>query len=218
MQHPARRFDAMSNCRRAVVRVRGRPLDGRRAFPAPDRNLRWSVQQIAGVRHRTCVEAAEARGAVGSDPETFEETFDAFYRREYAAMVRLAFLLTGERAVAEDVVQDAFLRLHARWTSVLRPSPYLHVAVVNGCRAHHRARQRHGRRMSELVSLTVAPETVTLLDAVARLPYRQQAALVLRFYEDRDDHEIAELLGCRPATVRSLVYRGLRSLREVIEP
>jgi RNA polymerase sigma factor (sigma-70 family) len=66
------------------------------------------------------------------------------------------------------------------------------------------------------VTATVLPETPVVLDALGRLPYRQRAALVLRYYEDRPDHEIAEVLGCRPATVRSLVHRGLEALRKVV--
>jgi RNA polymerase sigma factor (sigma-70 family) len=62
----------------------------------------------------------------------------------------------------------------------------------------------------------VKPETPVVLDALAGLPYRQRVALVLRFYEDRPDDEIAVILGCRPATVRSLVHRGLATLRKAI--
>jgi RNA polymerase sigma factor (sigma-70 family) len=56
-----------------------------------------------------------------------------------------------------------------------------------------------------------------ILDALAGLPYKQRAALVLRYYEDRPEREIADVLHCRPATVRSLVHRGLASLSKVIE-
>ena len=63
---------------------------------------------------------------------------------------------------------------------------------------------------------TVTAETPIVLDTLATLPYRQRVALVLRFYEDRPDTEIAEILRCQPATVRSLVHRGLATLRKVI--
>jgi RNA polymerase sigma factor (sigma-70 family) len=69
----------------------------------------------------------------------------------------------------------------------------------------------------ELASTEVSPDTVVVVEALGRLPYRQRAALVLRFYEDRPDSEIADFLGCRPATVRSLVHRGLSALRKVID-
>jgi RNA polymerase sigma factor (sigma-70 family) len=90
------------------------------------------------------------------------------------------------------------------------------VAVVNACRAHHRRQRRERARFPDLVLDAVSRETPMMLDALAKLPYRQRAALVLRYWEDRSEREIAEVLGCRPATVRSHVRRGLESLREVI--
>jgi RNA polymerase sigma-70 factor (sigma-E family) len=134
-----------------------------------------------------------------------------------AGLLRLAYLLTGSRAVAEDVVQDAFVQLHRRWDSVRAPAPYLRTSVVNGCRMHHRRNSREQARFADLVADVVQPETPVVLDALAHLPYRQRAALVLRYYEDRPEAEIADLLGCRPATVRSLVHRGLAALREAME-
>jgi RNA polymerase sigma-70 factor (sigma-E family) len=131
-------------------------------------------------------------------------------------MVRLAFLLTGDRSASEDLVQDSFTRLQGRWEMVDDPSAYLRVAVVNACRAHHRRQRRERAHFPDLVLDAVSRETPMMLDALAKLPYRQRAALVLRYWEDRSEREIAEVLGCRPATVRSHVRRGLESLREVI--
>ena len=136
--------------------------------------------------------------------------------REHERLVRVAYLLTGSSAVAEDLVQDAFVRLHRHWDGVRQPSAYLRVTVVNACRAHHRRNRRERSHFPELVTDIVVPETPVVLDVLAELPYRQRAALVLRFYEDRPDSEIALALGCRPATVRSLVHRGLATLRKVI--
>jgi RNA polymerase sigma factor (sigma-70 family) len=133
------------------------------------------------------------------------------------ALVRLAYLLTGSRAVAEDVVQDAFVELHRRQRDVRTPAAYLRASVVNGSRMHHRRTARERARFADLVPLSVQPETVVMLDALGRLPHRQRVALVLRYYEDRPDAEIAELLGCWPATVRSLVRRGLAALRKAME-
>jgi len=97
------------------------------------------------------------------------------------------------------------------------PAPYLRTSVVNGCRMHHRRNSREQARFADLVTDTVQPETSVVLDALAHLPYPQRAALVLRYYEDRPEAEIAELLGCRPATVRSHVHRGLAALREAMD-
>jgi RNA polymerase sigma factor (sigma-70 family) len=140
------------------------------------------------------------------------------YLQQYEAMVRLAYLLIGSRAVAEELVQDSFVQLHQRWTEITHPRAYLRATVVNACRGHHRRVLRERSHFPELVSDTVAPETPVILDAVAVLPYRQRAALVLRFYDDRTDEDIADILGCRPATVRSLLHRGLLALRKVVEP
>jgi RNA polymerase sigma-70 factor (sigma-E family) len=140
------------------------------------------------------------------------------YVATHDRMVRLAYLLTGSRAVAEDLVHDSFLRVQSRWDAVRDPTAYLRTTVVNACRAHHRRARRERAHFPDLVVDAVAPETPIVLDALAGLPYRQRAALVLKFYEDRPEHEIAEVLGCRPGTVRSLVHRGLTTLRRVVEP
>lgn len=145
-------------------------------------------------------------------------SLSALYLEQHDPMLRLAYLLTGSRAVAEDLVHDAFVRLHQRWDSVQHPRPYLRTSVVNACRGYHRRNFRERARYAELAIDTVSRETPMILDAVARLPYRQRAALVLRFYEDLPEQAIAEALGCRPATVRSLIHRGLQALREVMEP
>ena len=167
----------------------------------------WGVGDAA----RSRVELLESSGAEGC-----EQALAAVYSADYERLVRLAYLLTGSRVTAEDLVQDSFLRLHDRWDDVRAPSAYLRTVVVNACRGHHRRTRREKAAFADLVRDGVQPETPVLLDALARLPYRQRAALVLRFYEDRPDAEIAALLGCRTATVRSHVHRGLAALRKVI--
>ena len=152
------------------------------------------------------------------DQPTERASLDDLYRTEFERMVRLAYLLTGGSALAEDLVQDSFVRVQQQWGAIRQPAAYLRTCVVNACRAHHRTAKRHEARFPELVTEMVTPETPILLDALARLPYRQRAALVLKFYEDRTETDIAEVLGCRPATVRSLVHRGLATLRRVITP
>ena len=81
-------------------------------------------------------------------------------------LVRVAYLLTGSSAVAEDLVQDAFVGLHRHWDGVRQPSAYLRVAVVNACRAHHRRNRRERSHFPELVIDTVVPETPVVLDAL----------------------------------------------------
>jgi RNA polymerase sigma factor (sigma-70 family) len=151
------------------------------------------------------------------EPSRLPPSLEDLFREQYGAAVRLAYLLTGSRAVAEDVVQDSFLRLHGHWNRVKQPTAYLRATVVNACRAYHRRERRERTHFPELVVDSVSPETPIVLDALAALPYRQRAALALRFYEDRPDREIAQALRCRPATVRSLIHRGLTALRQVTE-
>jgi RNA polymerase sigma-70 factor (sigma-E family) len=144
--------------------------------------------------------------------------FVEFYRARFVPMVRLAVAITGSEAAAEDIVHDAFLRVHARWLHVDSPNAYLRVVVVNACRSAHRRRLRE-RRIAAREAATVAHlDADEMFDALLGLPFRQRAALVLRYYEDLSDADIARVLDCRPGTVASLIHRGLAQLRRVIEP
>jgi DNA-directed RNA polymerase specialized sigma24 family protein len=100
----------------------------------------------------------------------------ALFEVEHDRLARFAYLLTGSSAVAEDVVQDAFVQLHRRWETVRQPGAYLRTAVVNGCRGYHRKQRREQSYYPELLTATVLPETPVVLDALVRLPYRQRAA------------------------------------------
>jgi RNA polymerase sigma-70 factor (sigma-E family) len=145
-----------------------------------------------------------------------EDGFVALYRARYEPMVRLAYLMVGDRAVAEELVQDAFVSVHRSWDRATQPSAYLRTAVVNQCRSWGR------RRTLEVLRRPAPPDPAVLVadelwDVLAGLPPRQRAAIVLRFYEDLPDEEIATLLGCRVPTVRTAIFRGLAKLREVVE-
>jgi RNA polymerase sigma-70 factor (sigma-E family) len=154
---------------------------------------------------------------VGVADAAFDPTFVELYQDQFGAMVRLAIALTGRDAGAEDLVQDAFVRVHAHWARVHTPTAYLRRAVVNACRSSARraARERSAPSL-ELLSADVM-EADELFDALAMLPYRQRAALVLQFYEGLSQREIADVLGCRVGTVASLVHRGLVQLKRVID-
>ena len=149
--------------------------------------------------------------------ETFAPSFIELYRETYAPMVRLAVLLTGSEVLAEDLVHDAFVRVHARWARVESPTSYLRAAVVNACRSARR-RARLERSVAARSHAAVASlDADELFDALAALPYRQRAAIVLQYYEGLSQAEIAGVLACREGTVASLVHRGLEQLRRVIE-
>jgi len=155
----------------------------------------------------------QGAGLSKADPGRFE----ALYRAEYRGMVRLAYVLAGNADVAEDVVQDAFGLLHAKLDITNNPGGYLRVTVVNLCRNQER-RKRRDRRLEgrlpqpQLSSLRAAE----MVDVMLRLPYRQRAVLVLRYWGDWSEAEIASALRCRPGTVKTLASRGLARLRKEV--
>ena len=146
-----------------------------------------------------------------------DDDFACFYRDAYPGAVRLAWLLTHDHAAAEDVVQDAFVRLRPRLDTVAHRTAYLRTAIVNGCRDRARSAGRADagwRRLRVVTEVSSTDKPSELLDAVGRLPYKQRAVLVLRFWADLREAEIAEIVGVRPATVRSITARALDRLRK----
>jgi len=144
--------------------------------------------------------------------------FEAFYAQEWGKAVRLAALLTQSPSAAEDIAQDAFARMLPKWETADNPPAYLRTSIVNTCFQWQR---RAGVRR-EKVHLLAAPTSVEfaggeLADAVASLPHRQRAVLVLRYYADLSEAEIAHALGCQPGTVKSLASRALAKLQREIE-
>jgi RNA polymerase sigma factor (sigma-70 family) len=141
------------------------------------------------------------------------------------ALVRFAYLLTGDRDAAQDLTQAVFEKLGRRGSADIEDLPvYARRALVNLHRTEWRRTAVRRRSLVRLAGLADThphdrdPVDATYVrDAVGQalgvLPARQRAAIVLRYYEDRDDRQIADLLGCRPATVRSLLARGRAALR-----
>jgi RNA polymerase sigma-70 factor (sigma-E family) len=146
------------------------------------------------------------------------ESFEDFYERAWPGAVRLAGLLTQQHRFAEDLAQEAFARLFPRWARIENPAAYLRTTVVNVCR-NWRARDRNERLKMERIDVRDAVDLAfdELADAVAALPFRQRAVLVLRYYDDLSETEIAETLRCRPGTVKSLAARALKTLERVVE-
>jgi RNA polymerase sigma-70 factor (sigma-E family) len=144
-------------------------------------------------------------------------SFGDFYASHYPDLVRLATLLSGSADSAPDLVQDCFVRLHRHWTAVHDPLPYVRRSVVHACASHHRSIAR-GRRLATPEAKDSELGADELEDALAKLPDRQRAAVVLRYYGDLPDAAIARALRCQPGTVRSLIHRALADLREVIKP
>lgn len=136
------------------------------------------------------------------------------YQAEREPMVRLAHLLTGSVPVAEDLVQEAFIRLFDRLDGLEQPGAYLRRTVVNLANSHHRRRgveDRWRQRQGPPVA-TLPPELDETWQALAALPDAQRTALVLRFYLDLKVDDIAAVLEIPTGTVKSQIHRGLAAL------
>ena len=153
-----------------------------------------------------------------------EESFTAFVRASGERHLRVAVLLTGDWHAAEDLVQASLVKLYRAWPGVDQaggdPDAYLRRIMVNTQRSWWRARWR---REAPAAVLPDAPGggddadqgalAVSIRQALRRLSPRQRAVLVLRYYEDLPEAEIASLLGCSAGTVKAHAHRGLRALR-----
>jgi RNA polymerase sigma factor (sigma-70 family) len=128
-------------------------------------------------------------------------------------MVRLAQFLTGSFEIAEEVVQEAFVKLQLAPVVAQKPEYYLRAIVANLARDYLR-RLRLERSLGLQGRIVVpAPEVDETWGALCLLPFRQRAVLALRYYEDLPESEIAEILGCRIGTVKSAHHRALATLR-----
>jgi RNA polymerase sigma-70 factor (sigma-E family) len=148
------------------------------------------------------------------------------FRGHHLELVRLALLMTGDVATAEDVVQDAFERLHRRWPSLRRQDSglaYVRSSVLNGCRSIHRRAQvarKYEARLAEpsaSEAQTAVLERSELMAALLALPRRQREVLVLRYYADLDVAEVAATLRIGPSAVRSTAARGLAALGRALQ-
>jgi RNA polymerase sigma-70 factor (sigma-E family) len=150
-----------------------------------------------------------------------EEEFAGFVTARYGNLLRYAYLLTADRGHAEDLVQDGLARTYAAWGRLAAPvaaEAYTRTTLV---RLAVRARRRRWRGETPTSALPERPADETDPDlaesvrvALATLPADQRAVLVLRYYDDRTEREIADLLDCPPGTVKSRAARGLAALRE----
>jgi DNA-directed RNA polymerase specialized sigma24 family protein len=154
----------------------------------------------------------------GAPPPPADVTWtgtEPVYSAAYRELLRVAYVLTGSGAAAEDVVHDVFCRVGPRIAQLDNPVAYLRVAVVNQCRSIHRRTARAPRLATPEPVLD--GRLVELQDALRGLNERRRTAIVLRYLCDLPDDEIADLIGCRPGTVRTLIHRGLADLRAAIK-
>jgi RNA polymerase sigma-70 factor (sigma-E family) len=152
---------------------------------------------------------------VAATGEAGEAGFEEVFARERVAMVRLAYLMVGSEQVAEEVVQDAFVQVLERWVRVDNPGAYLRRCVVNGCIAQHR-RRRLASRLPPPGAPSAELGADHTLDALRRLSAPRRAVVVLRYYADLTQDEIAEALGMKVGTVKSTLHRALAELREAL--
>lgn len=149
---------------------------------------------------------------------------ERLYRQHVAKNVRIAYLLTGDLEVARELVHDAFVKTSGKLHTLRNPEAfgaYMTRAVINASKRHRerRALERHHleREASAPHPHALQPDVATqdeVLTALRALPHRQRAALVLRYYSDLPEAEIADVLGSPLGTIKSLISRGLAGLRE----
>jgi RNA polymerase sigma-70 factor (sigma-E family) len=154
--------------------------------------------------------------------EEFDERFTAFVRSRGEHHLRMATLLTGNPDAAEDLVQASLLKLYRVWSQIEgEPDAYLRRIIVNTRRSWWRARWRQETPVPEVPDAAADEDAAErhalgalVRQALARLPRQQRAVLVLRYYEDLPEAEVAALLGCSAGAVKTHAHRGIRALRE----
>lgn len=154
--------------------------------------------------------------------DTTQEQFQDFVRNHGQALLRLAYLLTQDRHLAEDLVQATLLHAYRRWERISRlerPAAYVHKMLVNERRMWSRRRRVLESLHGDLPDRS-GPDTSARVDTrdllwreLARLPARTRAVLVLRYWADYSERDTAEILGCSTGTVKSHASRGLARLR-----
>lgn len=170
----------------------------------------------------------DERGGV-VDRVSADDAVTTLYAVHYRSLVRLSTFLVGQQAVAEEVVQDAFVAMHGKWGRLREPekaAAYLRQAVVNRSRSALRRRGVEDRHRYVHDSSGPSAEhtalwsldRVALISALRALPHRQREVLVLRYYADLSEADIAATLGISQGAVKSHASRGIAALRNVLEP
>ncbi|HVX22427.1 MAG TPA: SigE family RNA polymerase sigma factor [Acidimicrobiales bacterium] len=168
-------------------------------------------------------------------PTRRDQQIAALFDQHYAGLCRLATLLLDDRSAAEEVVQDAFLRTFAGWRRLRQPERarwYLRAAVVNGCRSRGRRRvtEDRGNRSVWVTQSAAGPgrldgglgagdpdDALVVLQAVRALPPRQREAVVLRYYDDLSEADVAAVLGCAVGTVKSQLAKARANLARQLD-
>lgn len=152
------------------------------------------------------------------------DAFTSFVRQHTSALLGTAYLLTGDFAAAEELVQETLVHLYPKWDKVSAadaPLAYVRRSLIN-CFVNQRRRPASREYAMEAVPDHGVPDLAAarladrdeIWTLMRDLPERQRAALVLRYFHDLPDEQIAGALSCRAGTVRSLISRGLAAMRE----
>ena len=156
-----------------------------------------------------CIDGAEDE--VTTTPD--RKPYAAVYADRYDSLVRLARVIVGSLAAAEELTQEAFVRLFQAWDRVENPAGFVHTTLVNLCRTHLRRTSRSERLVPDPSLPDQPPEVDETWTALARLPTKYRVVLALRFYEDLSEAEVARVLDLRLGTVKAQTHRGLARLR-----
>jgi RNA polymerase sigma factor (sigma-70 family) len=182
---------------------------------------------MAGMPDEAAGQSSQA-GLARADRIDVTVAVTDLFRDHHLELVRLALIMVGDLATAEDVVQDAFERLHRSWHDLRQQSSslaYVRSSVLNGCRTVHRraaVARKHGPRLAGsrdadgLDAATAADDRGEMTAALRRLPRRQREVLVLRYYADLDVADIASTLHITPSAVRASSSRGLAALARAL--
>ena len=175
------------------------------------------------------IDAMTSRGAAAERADGADDVLVDLYRAHYRSLVRLAALLLDDVGTSEEVVQDAYIRMHGAWRRISDPEkalPYLRTTVVNLSRSRMRRRQvaaKHAPKpmpddpSAEYGAIAHA-ERDAVVAALRDLPPKQREALVLRFYGDLSEADIAATMGCSQGAVKSHLHRGKAALARHLEP
>ncbi len=170
-----------------------------------------------------------ARGVISSAGWSADDAIEQLYAAHWTRLVRLSVLLVRDVGTAEEIVQDAFVAVHARWSKLRDPDlalAYLRQAVVNRSRSvlrHRAVVTKYAARDRGPAPLPGADEAAltgarrdAVLDAMRELPQRQREVLALRYYLDLSEAQIADTLGISQGAVKSHASRGAARLRELL--
>lgn len=166
----------------------------------------------------------------GAPPLDPASAVSGLYEAHAVGFIRLAVIMLGDRSAAEDVVQDAFCGLYRRWQLLDdhgKALPYVRSAVLNGCRSQLRTRIRAERRAAASSAefnvaasaedgALLAEEHAEVLAALRKLPTRQREALVLKYYLDLDETDVAAAMGITAGTVKSTTSRAITALGKLL--